>query len=139
MSETTLLVDVVVSGLASYYDGETGIVQLDPSLPPMLLLGQDPIITATEAAAMPLFNAGLTGAALRTGSLPNSIGAYIGASLVDTLASASSAVYDVGRAEGSIPTVFGVGCYWNSASTTRIPLPGVPVGQPIIAIIVYQQ
>jgi hypothetical protein len=131
--------DILVAGTASFYDGETGMIQLDPSLPQMILFGQDPIITAAEAIVVPIFNGLIVGSAAATGSLPNTIGAVVVASLADTATSSLSVGYDIGRVRGQIPTVFAVGFYWNDNAQTRIPLPGVPIGQPVAAVIVYQQ
>jgi hypothetical protein len=130
--------DILVAGTASYFAGETGILRLDESLPPMLGVGQDPIVTTGEALAIPPVQIGLTIYGFSSGSIPGAMTGLILAQELDIGTSALSAAYDIARAEGTIPQVISVAFYWDNNASTQIPLPGAPSGQPVLAIIIYQ-
>ncbi|MDT8306747.1 MAG: RHS repeat-associated core domain-containing protein, partial [Anaerolineae bacterium] len=130
-------VDIGLAGMASYYDGETGLVTLHPSLPEIYMLGQDPIFTAAEAGLVVVAQNILLAAGTATGTVPGVVGGYVAGQGVDIATSLGSAVHDVARAEGVIPTWFAIGMYWDSTAPTRIPLVGW--NQPVAVIVIYQQ
>jgi len=112
--------DIVIAGFGSYYVGETYLLERPhPSLPPMVVLGQDILVTSADAGLatlskviLPILGMEIGAAASGVGGIAGGIVGYITGQAVDVGTTLHSIGYDRGRLEGTKPIYLSYGIFW---------------------------
>jgi RHS repeat-associated protein len=125
------LVDVGVTGFASFFSGETYFGRPHPSLPPMLVLGQDVIVSSADAATAALAGAILPDLGAMVGSsaggLPGTVAGgatgQLSASAIDVTTTTIKLYYGTARLRG-LPTYLSYAIFWEGALRQAILLYG---------------
>lgn len=121
LPDFTALVDVGIAATASYYSGETYLFERPhASLPRMVVLGQDVVVTTGDAAVAALAKTILPALGLSVGSssgtlVGTAMGGVVGSlggMAVDVGTTMISLGYDFDRATGKMPTYFSYALFW---------------------------